>query len=317
MDDQWHPAQFTTKATTVALPAARKLTAWFLVAVAATSVGVEAPDASPRAQEPEADVVADHRGGTAARLFDGDGSPIPGNVFLLLGPASATTPARVYDATPYEHASGRHPDTIASNLVAHRVVRTITGSDVGVVDMTSASGSGPSGGLTRAIAYLNIVSGGRFTGDLRVAATGQLTPDGHVGGIDNIDPKTVAARLADVDVLFTPTVPTGEVADAYGARLVGEVARDPKAGHSLNDPRRLALFSLWGAGRPVGMDIVDARHLIDVSSYLCGAGSEFACAVTTALDDQARRRHAQRTDAARPENERLRAVAERSASAGA
>ena len=289
--------------------------AWFLVAVSAISFGVEASGSSLHTEEYGPDVVADHPGGTAARLFDGDGSPIPGHVFLLLGPAGPSSSARLYDTTPYIPAGGRHPDTIASNLVANRAVQAITESEIEVVDMTSGSGSGSSGGLIRAIAYLNIVSDGQFTGDLRVAATGQLAPDGHIGGIDNIDAKTVAARLADADVLFTPTIPTERVRAAHGARLVGEVARDPKAGRSLNDPRRLADFRQWGASRPAAMDIVDARHLIDVSSYLCGAGSAFACTVTTALDDQTRALHAERTDAARSETERLRAVAQRSASA--
>jgi hypothetical protein len=289
--------------------------AWFLVAVSAISFAAEAPGSSPHTEEYGPDVVADHPGGTAARLFDDGGSPIPGHVFLLLGPAGPAASARLYDTTPYIPAGGRHPDTVESNLVANRAVRAITGSDIEVVDMTSGSGSGPSGGLTRAIAYLNVVSDGQFTGDLRIAATGQLSPDGHIGGIDNIDPKTVAAHLADADVLFTPTIPTERVRVAHGARLVGEVARHPEAGRSLNDPRRLASFRQWGASRPVGMDIVDARHLIDVSSYLCGTGSAFACTVTTALDDQVRVRHAERTAAASSETERLRAVAERSASA--
>ena len=314
MDDQWFPSRHATNAAPRALPAARMSTMWLLVAVAAISLRAEHSGASPRTQDDGPDVVADHPGGTAARLFDGDGSPIPGPVYRQLGPAGPSSSARLYDTTPYIPAGGRHPDTSASNRVANRAVQAITESEIEVVDMTSGSGSGPSGGLIRAIAYLNIVSDGQFTGDLRVAATGQLAPDGHLGGIDNIDPKTVAAHLAGADVLFTPTIPSERVR-ADGARLVGEVTRDPAAGRTLNDPRRLAAFRRWGASRPAGMDIVDARHLIDVSSYLCGAGSAFACAITIALDDQTRVRHAEQTDAARSETERLRAVAERAASA--
>ena len=127
-----------------------------------------------------------------------------------------------------------------------------------------------------------MVSNGAFTGDLRVAATGQLRPGGHVGAIDHIDAKTVAADLADVDVLFTPTVPSTQASETHGARLVGEFVRDPSTGNSLNDPRLVELFDRWGASRPSGMDIVDVRHLIDVSSYLCGAGSDFACHINGA-----------------------------------
>lgn len=251
-------------------------------------------------------VIADHPGGIAARLHAADGTPLPGNVFLLIGPSEAGAEARVYDTTPYTHDRGVHPDTEASNLLANRVVRTITGSEIPLVEMTHASAGGPSGGLTRAIAYLDIVSDGEFTGDLRVAATGQLSSEGHLRGIDHIDAKAAAADLADVDVLFTPTLPTKQTLEAHAARLVGEIARDPHMGGALNDPRRLAAFRQWGADRPVGMDVVDARHLIDVSAYLCGTGSTFACEVTESLDQLAQQRLDDLTAQASSELHRLR-----------
>ncbi|HSM66987.1 MAG TPA: hypothetical protein VK860_11825 [Ilumatobacteraceae bacterium] len=297
--------------------APRRLLSWCFVAIVAIGIAGEAPAGpEPGLGEPGPDAIADHLGGIAARLFDADGRPIPGHVFLLIGPATATDRARVYDTVPYRHDSDQHPDTVASNVVANQTVRTIAGSDVEIIDMTSASGGGSSGGLTRAIAYLNVVSDGEFTGDLRIAATGQLSPRGYLGGIDHIDAKTVAADLADADVLFSPTPPTSGISSAHGARTVGEFTRAPGASGALNDPDRLGLFRQWGASRSDGMDIVDARHLIDVSSYLCGTGSAFACEVTEALDHQAHQRHEELTDAARAETERLLASGRRSGSAG-
>jgi predicted S18 family serine protease len=215
----------------------------------------------------------------------------------------------VYDTNAYLHGEARHPDTVTSNVVANRLVRSITGSDVAVIDMTSARSGGPSGGLTRAIAYLNVVSDGAFTGELRVAATGQIDPDGYLRGIEHIDAKTAAASLADVDVLFTPTVPTSNAGDAPAARIVGEIARDTTSGDSFHDPDRLRTLRQWGATRPAGMDVVDVRHVIDVSAYMCGAGSAFACEVTEVLERQARERHTQLTETARSENERFAARA--------
>ena len=254
------------------------------------------------------DRVAGHVGGIAARLHAADGTPIVGDVFLLMGSSGSTANARLYDRTPYTHDRGVHPETIASNLVAAQTVRTITGSDVELLELTGAPAGGPSGGITYAIAYLNVISDGAFTGDLRVAATGRLGPEGHINTIDYIEAKTAAAHLADVDVLFTPTVPTRAARDAYGVRSVGEFVRDPSAGGTLNDPRRLETFRWWGASRPDGMDIVDARHLIDVGAYLCGAGSTYACHIVELLDQQAQQRSDRLQDEANSESERFLAV---------
>ena len=57
------------------------------------------------------------------------------------------------------------------------------------------------------------------------------------------------------------------------------------------------------------MDIVDVRHLIDVSSYLCGAGSDFACEITERLDRQAEQRFDALTDEARSETDRFLSIA--------
>jgi hypothetical protein len=264
-----------------------------------------APDGNRRYPGSEPDRVADHLGGIAARLHTVDGTPIVGDVFLLMGSSGSTANARLYDRTPYTHDRGVHPETIASNLIAAQTVRTITGSDVELLELTGAPAGGPSGGITYAIAYLNVISDGAFTGDLRVAATGRLGPEGHINSIDYIEAKIAAAHLADAAVLFTPTVPTSDARDAYGARFVGELVRDPSAGAVLNDPRRLGMFRSWGASRPDGMDVVDARHLIDVAAYLCGTGSTYACQISELLDQQAQQRSDQLQDEANSESERL------------
>lgn len=257
---------------------------------------------------PAPDLAADYDGGVAARLYDANSTPLVGDVFLLIGSGESTPKARVYDSTPYTHHSASHPETVASNRLAAQTVERITDADIEMIEMTNAAAGGSSGGLTRAIAYLNVFSDGAFTGGLRVAATGVLSPEGHVSSIDGIDAKVAAAHLADADVLFTPTVPTQRALDAYGTRLVGEVVRDRSTGSSLNDPRRVQLFRGWGANRPSGMDVVDARHLIDVSAYLCGTGSAFACDITERLDRLAQQRLDELTAEASNEVERLRPI---------
>jgi hypothetical protein len=262
-------------------------------------------DPQPMSRESEPNRVADYVGGIAARLHASTGEPIVGDVYLLMASTGSTAKARLYDRTPYAHDYGAHPDTLASNRIAAETVGTIIGSHVDLVDVTGAPGGGLSGGVAYAIAYLNIISDGAFTGDLRVAATGRLLPDGHISPIENIDTKTAAAHLAAADVLFTPNVPASEIRDAYGARFVGEFVRDPSTGVTLNDPRRLEVFHQWGASRPQGMDIVDARHLIDVATYLCATGSTYACHISGLLDSQAQQRFDDRQQEASSDSERL------------
>lgn len=280
-----------------------------LVALVAISLVPGPPPSQASGHASGPDRTGDQVGGIAARLHDADGQPIPGEVFLLIGSGTSPAPARVYEATPYVHERGVHPDTIASNRIANHTVNTLIDDPVELVEMTNSAAGGPSGGVTRAIAYLDIVSDGAFTGDLRVAATGRLRPGGHLGAIEGIDSKVVAADLADVDVLFTPTLPSVETSSAHGARVVGELARDAAASGVLNDPHRVGRFREWGADRPSGVDIVDVRHLIDVSSYLCGAGSDFACEITERLDRQAEQRFDALTDEARSETDRFHAIA--------
>ncbi|MGA7759327.1 MAG: S16 family serine protease [Ilumatobacteraceae bacterium] len=231
------------------------------------------------------DAVAQYVGGIAARIYTVDGSPVPGNVFVLMAIAGSDEHARLFDQTRYTHDQGIASDTLESNLTAVEVVEMITGADLHLLDFTTAPGGGPSGGLIYAISYLNIVSDGAFTGDVRVAATGQLGVQGYVHAINGIDEKTGAAHLADADVLFTPSTPSTDNIDAYGTRHVGELFRARNTGAPLAEERQLDHYRNWGTDRPVGMDIVGTRHIADVAAYLCGTGSKYACDILGLLAD--------------------------------
>lgn len=294
-----------------------------VVAVAGLGVASTGDEATPARAKIEVapaihvdgpDVVADRIGGLAARLHDGNGHRVPGDVFLLMGREGSDDLARLYDDTPYTHDRAERPDTRASNEMAATVVSGLIGRDVPVVEMTSAPGGGPSGGAAYAIAYLNAASGGAFTGDVRVAATGGLSTLGYLTRVHHVDEKTVAANLADADVFFTSVAPSSTVSSEFGARLVGESVRDEAevGGPGFHAPERVELFRSWGAdqraGTVDGTDIVDSRHLIDVAAYLCGAGSEFACRITDELVLQAQERDEYRLgqSVGADESERLR-----------
>jgi PDZ domain-containing protein len=92
---------------------------------------------------------------------------------------------------------------------------------------------GPSAGLAFALDVLAKLKKGVLHGH-RVAATGEIFPDGSVGPIGGIKQKTIGAREAGVDVFL---VPAGENAvdarkDADGLRIVA-VKSFPQALHAL------------------------------------------------------------------------------------
>lgn len=236
---------------------------------------------------PSPDRTADYVGGAAALLRTSDGADVPGTLFVLMAHRGSQAHARVYDETPYERADrATHPVSIESNRQAVQLVEEITERTVEMVDFTSPPGGGLSTGLTYTIAYLDVLSNGAFTGDLRVASTGELQSDGYISPISAIDEKAAAAHLAGVDVFFTPSMPSGDSRAAYAGRVEGEVSRSRNTGATLEDERRWDEYEAWGAGQMVGgMDVIGVRHVGDVAAYLCGAGSDEACRIRSILGD--------------------------------
>lgn len=232
------------------------------------------------------DEIASHVGGVAARLHVDGEAAVSGDLFALFATNGSDANARLYDATAYTLVrTDVHPEMVASNETAAEVVGEIIGSDVSVREFTSAPAGGLSAGLTFAIGYLNELSDGEFSGELRVASTGVLDHDGYVDWVTAIDEKTAAAHLAGVDVMFTSARPAFTTVERYGARFEGELHRLRHTGTPLADERDWNTYELLGAHRPDdGMDIVAVAHLGDVAAYLCGAGSTYACNVRAVLD---------------------------------
>jgi hypothetical protein len=203
-------------------------------------------------------------------------------------PSPVLTPPPACTTTPHYLLEGdqTHPETIESNQQAVRTIDGITDTDLQTVNFTSAPGGGPSAGITYAIAYLNIISDGAFTGDLVVAATGGLEAPGYVHPINAINEKTAAAHLAGADVLFTPSFPADELIEIHGTRVVGELSRARNTGSNLTNERQWDNYHRWGMNRPNNeMDVVGIRHIGDVATYLCGAGSDYACDIHKHLEN--------------------------------
>lgn len=229
------------------------------------------------------DDVADYIGGIAARLRRADGTAVPGSLYLMMATVGSDQQARLYEQTPFTHDNGAHADTIESNVRAVEAAESITGVEIEQIEFTSAPGGGPSAGLIYLIAYLNVISHGAFTGDIDVAATGQLEAEGYIGHVKAVDEKLGAAHLAGADVFFTASAPSHRKLAEHAARHAGYVYRSRYGRATLVSERGLDDYETWGAGRPEGLDVVKVGHIADVAAYLCGAASEYACSIADLL----------------------------------
>ncbi len=80
-------------------------------------------------------------------------------------------------------------------------------------DVTIDSGDigGPSAGLAFTLGIIDLLSNGKLTNGAKVAATGEILPNGAVTDVGGVAQKTVAVRNAGATVFF---VPKGEYKDA-------------------------------------------------------------------------------------------------------
>lgn len=235
----------------------------------------------PTGQSP--DQVADHVGGIAARLRRSDGTPLPGHLYLMMATVGSREHARLFEQTPFTHNHGQHADTIESNHLAIEAAEAITGNDIEHIEFTTAPGGGPSGGLIYLIAYLNLISHGAFTGQLIVAATGQVEDEGYIGHIKGVDEKLGAADLAEADVFFTASTPSHAKVAEHAERHAGHIYRTRHGQATLASERGLDDYQTWGTTRPDALDVVKVGHVADVAAYLCGATSNYACSIADQL----------------------------------
>jgi Lon-like protease len=72
------------------------------------------------------------------------------------------------------------------------------------VSINAGGIGGPSAGLAFTLAILDALSSGKLTGGHTVAATGTISPSGHVGEVGGVQQKTVAVQRAGAQVFFVP-----------------------------------------------------------------------------------------------------------------
>jgi PDZ domain-containing protein len=72
------------------------------------------------------------------------------------------------------------------------------------INLDTSDVSGPSAGLAMALAIIDVLTPGELTGGKRVAVTGTIDPEGHVGEIGGLPQKAVAARAAHAQIFIVP-----------------------------------------------------------------------------------------------------------------
>jgi PDZ domain-containing protein len=72
------------------------------------------------------------------------------------------------------------------------------------VNIDTSDISGPSAGLAITLAIIDALTPGELTGGKRVAVTGTIDPQGHVGEIGGLPQKALAARNAGAQILIVP-----------------------------------------------------------------------------------------------------------------
>jgi len=73
------------------------------------------------------------------------------------------------------------------------------------IGLDTSDVSGPSAGLAMALAIIDVLTPGELTAGKRVAVTGTIDPEGHVGEIGGLPHKAVAARAADAQIFIVPS----------------------------------------------------------------------------------------------------------------
>jgi PDZ domain-containing protein len=116
-----------------------------------------------------------------------------------------------------EAADGR---TIVGFIPTDTFVEDVTFGLPFPIEIDSGDVGGPSAGLAFTLTLIDLLTPGSITGDLEVAATGEILVDGRVGPIGGLHQKTTAVEATDADVFLVPADQAAEAqAEAEGSDL--------------------------------------------------------------------------------------------------
>ena len=229
-----------------------------------------------------------HRGGQASRieLDDADRNATM-SAWYRLAYIDGGTRLQVF-----EHSSattrGPQSDTVQSENLAWLLANQALGRDTSPTAsqlprwarIRTGNQTGSSAGLIFTLAYIDLLTAGALVGNLRIAGTGGIGPDGVVTPASGIDAKTAAAILTRPDVIFATSRP-----DSIGNVTVVEShhTRTPDAGVTVGEWLNVGGFEQAGrnaAHSPGTTAVVVVVHdLRQALAWLCGrTNSPIICA---------------------------------------
>jgi hypothetical protein len=120
------------------------------------------------------------------------------------------------------------------------------------------------------LAYIDLLTPGALVGDIRVAGTGGIRPDGLAFPVKGIDVKVATARLARSDVIFVTRPPTS----AENVTIVlSQEERIPADGFTVAEWLNVAGYEQAGraaASHPGTAPVVVVHDLRQALAWLCG-----------------------------------------------
>jgi hypothetical protein len=181
------------------------------------------------------------------------------------------------------------PDMIGSEMVAWRLANSVVGWTSASrapnqfprwARLRTGNDTGGSGGLMFTLTYIDVLTPGALVGNLRVAGTGGVGPDGVVFPVSNLEIKVAAALLTRPDVIFTTRPPEQT---EHVTIVESQLTRYPTDGFTPGE--WLNVIGYQQAGRIAASDpgtvaVVVVHDLRQVLAWLCGrTESAIACAV--------------------------------------
>ncbi len=264
---------FVSFATLVTLLAGDGLAGSLPVGTAESSPSIVPAIDVPTSHPFSADGIS-HRGGRAARIgLDGESSTWyrlayidGGNRLQVFEHYAATT-------------GGPGSDMELSKQTAWRLANAVTGTAHGSATsdrlpvrarIRTGNDTGLSAGLMFTLAYIDMLTPGPLVGDLRVAGSGGIGPDGVVSPAFGLEVKVAAAILTRPDVVFTTSAPS---TIEHATIVESHHTRRPEAGYTVAGWLNVSGYEQAGrsaaehSGTTAFVVVHDVRQVL---AWLCG-----------------------------------------------
>jgi hypothetical protein len=261
-------------ATLFALLAGHAPTATAATAVTHTGPAVDVP--SPGFWDSEDGVG---RGGQAARIELDDAELYDGmSTWYRLAYLDGGTRLQVFEhssvATVGPESDMMRIETIAWRL-ANEVVepenRSTASNHLPLwAHVRTGNTDGSSAGLMMTLAYIDLLTPGALVGDMRIAGTGGIRPDGLAFPVKGIDVKVATAMLTRPDVIFVTRPPK---ALDHVTVVLSQQERIPADGYTVGEWLNVAGYEQAGrdaASHAGTAPVVVVHDLRQALAWLCG-----------------------------------------------